>query len=104
MTLAPEHEGATLTGSLLNENLLHGLMYEEPNFKSLDKANITPEMIQLLDQYMDKLKMCDDHCYLWDEIMYQMETESDNEEEPEIEEQSIPLQAVKRAQILRAMT
>ena len=63
VSLALEREGATLT-SLMNDNLVHSLKYEETKFKSLDKANITPEMIQLLDQYMEKSKMCDDHHYL----------------------------------------
>ena len=78
--LAPKHEGQTLTGSLLNENIACGLKYEVPDIKSLDKARLTNEMITILDRYMDKSKMSQDHCEVWDQIMYDCETDNENEE------------------------
>ena len=83
ITLAPEHEGDTLTGTLLNSNKVRGLKYEEPEFPSLDKANLTQDMVSLLDKYMDKSNMTEEHKAAWAIQRYNVDTESDNEEDLE---------------------
>ena len=77
VTLAPEHEGETLTGNFLNESVVDGLKYKSPDITSLVHARLTDEMVNLLDGYIDKSKMSEEHRKVWDAQKYHCETESD---------------------------
>ena len=66
VTLAPEHEGSTLTGNLLNQNAAKRLKYDVPSVTTLDKAKMTREMIVVLDSFMDKSKMSEEHRVVWE--------------------------------------
>ena len=61
VNLAPESEAETLSGSLLSENQASGLKYRSPKVRELTHAFLTSEMLLLLDRYMDKALMSDDH-------------------------------------------
>ena len=80
VTLAPEHEGATLTGELLNENFLKGLKYPTPSISELTMARLTPQMLEVLDEYMDKSKLTDEHRDALIRQDYNGETASEGEE------------------------
>ena len=77
VTLTPEHEGETLTGNFLNESVVDGLKYKSPDITSLVHARLTDEMVNLLDGYIDKSKMSEEHRKVWDAQKYHCETESD---------------------------
>ena len=88
VTLAPEHEGETLTGSFLGESAIDGLKYKSPDVTMLEHARLTDEMVTLLDKYMDKARMTEAHREVWYRQYYHCETESDSDtDESSLEEQ-----------------
>ena len=52
ITLAPEHEGDTVQGAILNEANVRGLKYEAPDLRTLKKGKLTSEMKDLLFEHM----------------------------------------------------
>ena len=83
VVLALEHEGSTLTGNLLNQNAAKRLKYDIPSVMSLDKAKMTREMIEVLDTFMDKSKMSEEHRVAWE---YQMHNDDDLESKSDDED------------------
>ena len=77
VSLAPESEGETLSGSLLLENQISGLKYKSPPIQDLVHARLTGEMMHVLDTYMDKSSISEEHEAALKDQNYNCETESD---------------------------
>ena len=79
VTLAATDESETTQGVFLSERAFQGLKYALPDLNDLDKARLHGEMIRILSNTMDKELMCEDLRLLWEEIMMNAETETDDE-------------------------
>ena len=75
--LAPETEGETLTGSILNENEARGLKYQPPSVNDLEYAKLNSEMLTILKRYMDKSRMSAEHIAVLERQEEEIETDSE---------------------------
>ena len=77
LTLAPKSEGETLTGNLLLENWIQGLKYKSPSISDLVHARLTSDMMQVLDKYMNKSTIREEHETALRNQNHNCKTESD---------------------------
>ena len=68
----------------------NSLKYKSPNVTELEHARLTDEMVILLDRYMDKTKMTEEHRRVWNQQYYHCETESDADTDENSSEENVP--------------
>ena len=83
--LAPESEGETMQGDFLCEREVRKLKYDLPRVCDLDKARLDKFMVKRLYQLMDMSSMPEDLKVVWDTIIQQADTDSDDESDDQDE-------------------
>ena len=78
--MAPTSEGETTQGSYLNKLSANRLKFPLPELKDLDKFRLDKRKITVLDNLMDRSLMSYEMKVLWDNMIADMETESEIDE------------------------
>ena len=78
--MAPRSEGETTQGGVLNERASRNLKYSLPDIKDLDKFRFDRFTVKRLYDLMDTEAMSDDLKKVWEDIIQQADTDTDDEE------------------------
>ena len=79
--LAPIEEGQTVQSEYMAEREVRNLKYQPPALEKLDKAKLSSDMILCLEPLMDWSKMNDEMRELWDDMVENVDTETDISED-----------------------
>ena len=89
--LAPENVAETATGSFLIDQEVTKMKYPTPSLDMLPDATLTPEMIQLLDEYMDQRLMSPQLKQVWKNLYPEFDPNRSNSIEIPFLSQNLPL-------------